>query len=420
MVRPSASIAFDRPPVTLGVVVDQSGSMLESSGVPGLSRIGLVATALRASLTSDRLRADDMVSIVGFNNSANALTGLVSGDSAAVVSAALEKLQRCHGSTFLGVGLELISSQLLSAPPGAKRVVVLTDGVVHDEPVALQAASELGARGVTITAIGVGSEWNMTLLSAIANASNGTVMHVIPDSDPPVPPSLRLSELPDALIQQIRQASTEVVTGITLTGDLAPGVRLRRVTRVLPTIIEVAARPDGCWSLGAISQHQGGAFVLDFEISAHVEQGEVSLGSLIVGHSDAAGNLVAAAPSFSINAAFSRDEAASAVVDFEVQQLVQQRNLETIVQQVADAVGRRDPAAARGSLAAATRIAGGVGNSAMTVVLNQAIGDLDAGRPIDPNVLRSAQVGSRTKTVDVGDGWLRGLTDADIRRITGV
>ena len=418
LARPTAGHVFERPPVSFAIVVDQSGSMNEPAGVGSLSRIAVVDEALRRSLAEEGLQAGDRVAVVGFNSRVLIHTDLVRGDDRKAIRAAFAKLSRCHGTTNLGAGIQAAGSLLVGAPPGIRRIVLLTDGAAHDEDVARAAASQLAGDGVAVTAIGVGGEWNVRLLSDIAERTNGLVVHVIPDSEAAVPPSLRLSELPAVITQQVRQAESEVVTDLRLVCDLAPGVSLARVTRVLPTIIE-AHEDDGQWPLGNVATRQGAGFVLEFDIAAFDLQGPAALGRLTVGHSDAIGATVDSPPSEVLVASFVAVESAAGVIDSDVLQLVQQRNLDSIVQQAVDAIAKENIGGARDALGNATRLAHGVGNSAMTIVLNQALDDLNTGNAVSPNLLRSAQVGAKTKTVNVGDGWLTGLTDEDIRRITG-
>ena len=420
MLRPSTSMTFDRSNVTLSVVVDQSGSMMDRSGVGHLTRIGVVQEALRASLLNGRLGPSDRVSISGFNDRAIEHIDLVSASNVSEIAAAIDQLRNCHGSTYVAEGLGLAVTHLSGTRTGVRRVVLLTDGAAYDADAAKEVAVQLGEIGVPITAIGVGSDWNMELLGAFAEASHGTLIHVIPDSDPPFPPSLRLSELPDAITQQIRQAEAEVVTDLQLFTDLAPGVTVRRVTRVLPTINESVSDSQGRWSMGNVARQQGAAFILEIGLDAFAPQGPSNLGKIFVSNNDASGNAAPVAVSEPLVLAFTTNASEASVIDHEVQQLVQQRNLDAIVQQAAEAIAKKQVDAAKEALGAATRIAQGVGNSAMTVVLNRALGELNDGKTVAANLLHSAQVGARTKTVNVGDGWLTGLTDEEIRRITGV
>src|SRR5688572_9571043 len=113
-----------RTPVSLTFVIDTSGSM-DMEG-----RLQLVKAALGLLVT--RLRADDSVAIVAFNDTANVILNPTSAAEPQVILSAVNALQP-GGSTNAQAGLELgYDLALLGHRAGAlDRVVMASDGVAN-------------------------------------------------------------------------------------------------------------------------------------------------------------------------------------------------------------------------------------------------------------------------------------------------
>jgi len=168
--------ASQRPAVSLTFVIDTSGSM-EMEG-----RLELVKAALGLLVT--RLRGDDSVAIVAFNDNAHVVLNPTSASEPEWILDAINQLQP-GGSTNAQAGLELgYDLATLGHRAGASdRVVLASDGVAN---VGLTDADSMLARidhevslGIDLVAVGVGmGNFNDALLEQLADRGNGFYTYV--------------------------------------------------------------------------------------------------------------------------------------------------------------------------------------------------------------------------------------------------
>ena len=164
-----------RPPINLSLVVDTSGSM---EGEP-------IEDARDATLAIlDLLREGDRVSVVAFNSTTEVLLpSTVIGGDLDELKADVRQMA-AHGTTDMAGGLQAGLEQLIMNfdPNGVNRVVLLGDGVPNDESGIVAMAQAAGERGIAVTALGLGLDYNETLMGDIARVSGGQ-FHYIEDSE---------------------------------------------------------------------------------------------------------------------------------------------------------------------------------------------------------------------------------------------
>jgi Ca-activated chloride channel homolog len=160
-----------RPPLNVAIVVDHSGSM---SG----EKIKSARDAARGLV--NRMGPTDRVALIQFDDVAEVLVSstLVDDAGRARLLAAIETIQDA-GGTNLGEGLFLGRDEVLRqlAPGAANRVILLSDGKasigIMDTPTLARAATEASERGVRITAVGLGVDFNEDLMEALAEHGRG-------------------------------------------------------------------------------------------------------------------------------------------------------------------------------------------------------------------------------------------------------
>ncbi len=164
-----------RPPINLALVVDTSGSM---AGEP-------IEDAREASLAIlDLLREGDRLSVVAFHSTTEVLL------SSTVIEDNLDELREdigrmeAQGTTDMAGGLQAGLTELMShyEPNGVNRLVLLGDGVPNDEAGIVAMAQASGERGMSVTAIGLGLDYNETLMGDIAQVSGGQ-FHYVEESE---------------------------------------------------------------------------------------------------------------------------------------------------------------------------------------------------------------------------------------------
>ncbi|MBD5654365.1 MAG: VWA domain-containing protein [Candidatus Eremiobacteraeota bacterium] len=141
-----------RVPAKDGMVViciDTSGSMRARDVAP--TRADAALAAARAFI--DAVPAGTRVGVVSFSTGAN-LIAAPTADLDAVRSA-LDRIPPPDGATAIGDALEVAGQQMTGT--GRRIIVLLTDGVNNRGVDPIAASQAIGARGVTIETVGVGS-----------------------------------------------------------------------------------------------------------------------------------------------------------------------------------------------------------------------------------------------------------------------
>ena len=170
-----------KPAVAVSTVLDSSGSMSFSSGVPGLDRMAVLHQAAPTFLAL--LEDTDAVGVVRFDTDATPVspvqiagsigTGGGRDNAIAAVNAHATNLM---GMTAIGDGIEAANTQLMAAPPGFtnKAILVFTDGDETESKYISEVMSLINDR---VYAVGLGTPDQLKPdgLNAITNGTGGYV-----------------------------------------------------------------------------------------------------------------------------------------------------------------------------------------------------------------------------------------------------
>lgn len=171
-VRAAKEDGTRRQGANIALVIDTSGSMAGAA-------IDDARTAARALVSS--LAEGDRLAVIAFGSRAELLLPSTELDRAARQRAldAVSKLA-ARGTTDLAAGLELglaeVTRHLTSE--GVNRVLLLGDGVPNDVARAAAQAAPARASGVSITALGLGLDYDEALMGAIARETGGKFRHI--------------------------------------------------------------------------------------------------------------------------------------------------------------------------------------------------------------------------------------------------
>jgi Ca-activated chloride channel family protein len=163
------------PPINISFVIDKSGSMA------GYDRIESLIISLTGLV--DQLRPTDIVSIVTFSNDAQLVyPAKIIGDGILLKEIISEIV--AGGGTQIYTGLEMGFLEVLKnfKKGNTNKVVLLTDGFGSrpiEEVIAM--SRTYVAKGIEVSAIGVGTNYNQSLLSQLATVGGG-LMHYVGDA----------------------------------------------------------------------------------------------------------------------------------------------------------------------------------------------------------------------------------------------
>ena len=236
-------------PINFCLVLDRSGSMQGA-------KLNAMKAATRRLI--ETLTPQDIVSIVIFDDTVQTLVPATPATDQAALLAAVDSIQESGGTAMsLGMQAGLVELQKHLGPDRLSYMLILTDGQTWgDEDTCRAIANTLGQAKVSITALGLGNEWNAKLLDDLAEASSGHSDYI---ADP-------------AQIDQFFQRAVQVAQG-TLARDARLLLRLvrdssaRAVHRVSPTIANLGYQPIGenevAVRLGDLVHGQSNSVVLD-------------------------------------------------------------------------------------------------------------------------------------------------------------
>ncbi|MDP2305393.1 MAG: VWA domain-containing protein [Pseudomonadota bacterium] len=249
-------VESERVPVDIAVVVDTSGSM---------GREGKIEAARAAAdELVDSLREGDRFALVSFDDRARVLVegARFDGDTARL-HGVIEGL-RDDGGTNLWDGLELGEDQLSStraySSAYARKVLLVSDGQANVGETSPEAFARLAqgyaSAGVSVSAIGLGRDFNENLLEAMADAGGGSYRFV---GNPEELPTVIAAELERTTKTQARRALVRLHAGV--------GVRIREVYGWTSTL-DTEAGGGAEVFLGDVSAGQTRKIVLAVEVPA--------------------------------------------------------------------------------------------------------------------------------------------------------
>jgi Ca-activated chloride channel family protein len=212
--------AEERRPVNLAVVIDRSGSMMGEK---------LAAAKLAATSLVDQLGPRDRLAIVHYGSDVQSLP------SQPATADGKERMRMfiagipCDGATDIGLALHTAADLVgpVSRGYGSNRIILVTDGQPTTglmDPASLERlAADIHRQGIAVTALGVGSDFNETLMRGISESGAGFYGYLAD-----------ASQLEDIFQRDLHQATAAVARNVEVRLDLAPGVEL----------IDVLGRPS--------------------------------------------------------------------------------------------------------------------------------------------------------------------------------
>jgi Ca-activated chloride channel homolog len=148
------------------LLVDQSTSMKGN-------RIEMVKENILQLI--QQLKPTDVISIVTFNDKPEVLLTPTKAEEINSIRAKLDQI-KCFGGTEIYKGLKAGSDLLWGSPAAGslKQLLLLTDGHTYgDEEACFELAQKLQSRGIRLSTLGLGNEWNDVFLDRLAGITGG-------------------------------------------------------------------------------------------------------------------------------------------------------------------------------------------------------------------------------------------------------
>ncbi len=217
--KPTEIMAQVRMPLNFALVIDHSGSMRGA-------KLKNVREAVK--MVIDRLEPTDYISVVIFDDTSQVIIPSMPANDKPGMKAAIDRIQDAGGTTMsLGMIQGIGELRRWNIPNAINRMILLTDGVTYgDTDRCRQLARDAAAAGISINPLGIGSDWDETLLDDVGQLSGGT-------------PAEFIRSPQDAMSlfqQQLQSAVAVAVRNATVTLRLPAGVTPRKAVKVLPLI----------------------------------------------------------------------------------------------------------------------------------------------------------------------------------------
>jgi uncharacterized protein YegL len=247
----SDEIDSARLPLNLCLVLDRSTSMKGG-------RLQQVKEAARYIV--DQMGEDDVLSLVAFDDRAELVLPGRRGVDADAARTAIRNM-RSGGGTEILRGLDLGWQEVMRwhGPDRANHLFLLTDGQTYgDEDGCREVARRAAAEGVSLTLMGIGSDWNDQLLEEMARLSGSSDASIYVDST---------DKIVKAFHSRINVLRSLFARNLIISLHLSTGVSLREAYRVSPRI-DLLEFTDDRAKLGSMAKEDLQSIMLELLVES--------------------------------------------------------------------------------------------------------------------------------------------------------
>jgi len=173
---PEEARATPSPPLNVCLVLDRSTSM------QGEKMDIVKATAIHVLRN---LRMQDILSVVTFSDRAEVIVPAAYHQEKARLEAKIQMIQS-GGATEIFQGLELGAKEVMRSLDSKRinHIILLTDGHTYgDEQQCIALADRLAERGIGISGMGIGQEWNDIFLDVLSTRTGGSSAYIARPQD---------------------------------------------------------------------------------------------------------------------------------------------------------------------------------------------------------------------------------------------
>ncbi len=239
-------------PLNLCLVIDRSSSMRGE-------RLNQVKEA--AGKIIDQLSQDDYFSLVVFNDRADVVVPAQRVADKSDLKRAVGTIEAAGGTEMangMALALQEIQKPLLAR--GISRLLLLTDGRTYgDESRCVEVARRAQGRGIGLTALGIGTEWNEDLLETMTARENSRAQYIA-----------SAQEITTVFADELKRLHSIFAQHVRIQLAARPGGLVRAFDRVRPFIapVQIAEETDLRWA-GALGDWPGSdvqAFLIEIVV----------------------------------------------------------------------------------------------------------------------------------------------------------
>jgi Ca-activated chloride channel homolog len=248
--------------LNLTLVLDHSNSM---SG----TRLEKVKVAAHQII--DNLSPDDILSVITFNDRANTIIPATPVNDKPALKAKISMMVAAGGTEiFQGLSAGVTQNRQYLAPKLVNHVVLLTDGhTFGDQDRCVELAEEAAKEGISISAMGLGNDWNDEFLDQIASKTGGTSSYIS-----------TASAVVRFLNDHVRQLSNAFAERVRLSIAPDPDVQLELAFKLAPHPQPLETE-NGYIPLGSLQANRPISILLQFQMPANMTLGFRSVARLM-------------------------------------------------------------------------------------------------------------------------------------------
>jgi len=181
-VEMDVSAKYKRPPVSVVIVIDISGSMAVQEN--GVQKVKLAAEG--AARIAAQLRPDDEITVIPFDSAPVGMIGPLPGSERADALARIGGIEVGGGGIEITPALRTAAEVIRSSDKPVKHIITLTDGddtvTQEGSPALVQALRD---EGVTLTSVAIGQGKDVAFLQRIVEIGGGRFFFTERASDVP-------------------------------------------------------------------------------------------------------------------------------------------------------------------------------------------------------------------------------------------
>jgi Ca-activated chloride channel family protein len=249
--------------LNLALVLDVSGSMYEEDGT-GISRLKRIQQAATAAI--QKLNPDDTLALVAFAHNAEVVLPATPLSEKAKIEDVIQRIDLFNvdpGGTSMDQGISLGLAEIEKNIGAGKlsQVVVLTDGETSGEENCRKLAQEAAQKKIHFTVMGVGTEWNASLLKDLARLAEGKWYYIDVN---------QAQEAERVFVEEFANLAAAGFTNVEMHVRLMKDIKLKRVRQVVPEIkdlgVNEAEERHLIASLGTLERDKSTRYILDLSL----------------------------------------------------------------------------------------------------------------------------------------------------------